>query len=109
MATMYKKVFFGKNIVDHKDAQLSIASSAVLYGLSVYTVFPVSQNEKGELIAFRLADHFKRLLQSAHILAIDTFADQWTYESFEKATKKANPCECNKTRRVCKGNGARDE
>ncbi|HMT18829.1 MAG TPA: aminotransferase class IV [Candidatus Saccharibacteria bacterium] len=88
MATMYKKVFFGKNIVDHKDAQLSIASSAVLYGLSVYTVFPVSQNEKGELIAFRLADHFKRLLQSAHILAIDTFADQWTYESFEKATKR---------------------
>lgn len=42
MAKMYDKVFYGNKIIDSSDAKISIASSAVLYGLSVYTVFPVS-------------------------------------------------------------------
>jgi branched-chain amino acid aminotransferase len=88
MAKMYKKVFFGDKIVESRSASLSVASSAVLYGLSVYTVFPVSVDDKGSLQAFRLPDHYQRLLNSAKIIGIDTFEPAWTYDKFQKATKK---------------------
>lgn len=63
---------------------MSIASSPVLYGLSIYTVFSVSWNEQDQkLYAFRLKDHFNRLVNSARIMDFDSFADTWTYEKFE--------------------------
>jgi branched-chain amino acid aminotransferase len=92
MARMYEKVYFGETLVDSEDAHLSVGSSAVLYGLSVYTVFPVCKTTNG-FAAFRLADHFKRLMDSAQIMGIDTFAKEWTLERFEKGAKnliKAN-------------------
>lgn len=92
MSKIYGKAFFGNKIVPLSEAKLSVASSAVLYGLSVYTVFPVVLNKKG-LAAFRLADHYQRLLNSAKIIGIDTFRQNWTFEKFKKATKdlaKAN-------------------
>ncbi len=75
------KVFFGNELVDFGDANLSIASSAVLYGLSVYTVFSVNKTESG-LAGFRLQEHYKRLVESSHIIGIDTFAKEWTYDKF---------------------------
>lgn len=83
MAHMYKAVFYGDKIIDSGDAKLSIASSAVLYGLSVYTVFPVCIGEYGERFAFRLRDHYERLVNSAKIIGIDSFAQGWTYKKFE--------------------------
>lgn len=80
-------VYFGDGLVPFTDANLSVASSAVLYGLSVYTVFPVNKTKKG-MAAFRLEDHFKRLLESAHILGIDTFAEKWDFDSFKTAVTK---------------------
>ena len=65
----------------------SILSSAVLYGLSVYTVFPVCITKDGA-VAFRLKDHFKRLVDSARIIGIDTFEKQWTEKKFIAAVKK---------------------
>lgn len=88
MVKVYDKAYFNGGIVPLAEAKLSVASSAVLYGLSVYTVFPVSVSEAGDLVAFRLADHFKRLLDSAHIIGIDTFARDWTYEKFVTAVKE---------------------
>jgi branched-chain amino acid aminotransferase len=88
MAKMYKYVFFGDKIVDSKDANLSISSSAVLYGLSVYTVFPVSIDKNGKKFAFRLPEHFERLLNSAKIIGIDTFEPEWTYAKFKKAVRE---------------------
>lgn len=85
MATMYKQVFFKDECVDAQDAHLSIASSAVLYGLSVYTVFPICISDDGRLLAFRLHDHYLRLLDSAKIIGIDTFEMEWTFERFEHA------------------------
>jgi branched-chain amino acid aminotransferase len=79
---MYQSVFFGNKLINAKDAKLSIASSAVLYGLSVYTVFPVCIGTNGERLAFRLRDHYERLVNSAKIIGIDSFALGWTYESF---------------------------
>ena len=88
MARMYEKVYYKDKLVNSEDAKLSVASSAVLYGLSVYTVFPVSITENGEKKAFRLEDHFMRLINSARIIGIDTFEKQWDYEKFLLAVKQ---------------------
>jgi branched-chain amino acid aminotransferase len=56
----------------------------VLYGLSVYTVFPVVLFD-GKPHAFRLPEHFERLCNSAKLMGIDTFAAAWTYEQFVAA------------------------
>ena len=81
------KVYFDDKLVDFNDASLHVASSAVLYGLSVYTVFAVRSTESG-MAAFRLQDHFQRLLESAKIIGIDDFAKKWNYLDFENAVFK---------------------
>lgn len=87
MARIYDKAYLGSDIVDAADATLSVASSSVLYGLSVYTVFPVCRTDDG-FAAFRLPDHFRRLGNSARIIGIDTFEKEWTLERFETATRE---------------------
>lgn len=77
--------FFKDDFVPFKDANLSIASSPIMYGLSVYTVISVNWNEKQKkLYAFRLADHYKRLVNSAKIMDFDSFAKDWPQERFER-------------------------
>jgi branched-chain amino acid aminotransferase len=77
--------FMRDSFVPFKEATMSIASSPVLYGLAVYTVFSLNWNEKeGKLYAFRLADHYKRLVNSAKIIGFDSFTKKWPYEKFEK-------------------------
>jgi len=56
-------------------------SSAVLYGLSVYTVFFAKFHEN-TLLAFRLEDHYKRLVQSAKLIGLDDISSQYTYDTF---------------------------
>ena len=84
MAKVYEKAYFGDRIVPLGEAQVSVASSAVLYGLSVYTVFPLSKFQEG-FAAFRLPDHYQRLIHSARIIGLDTFEREWTYEKFVAA------------------------
>lgn len=95
MTVIHPWVYFDSSIVPASEARLSVASSAVLYGLSVYTVFPVTVSSGGTRYAFRLSDHYKRLCNSAKIIGIDTFQPAWSYEAFEKAVKavieKNNP------------------
>jgi branched-chain amino acid aminotransferase len=86
MATAHPTAYFRDKLVDFDQAQLSIASAPVLYGLSNYTVFPVFWDAKaGQLYMFRLADHFKRLQNSAKIMAFDDFLAEWSYEKFKAA------------------------
>ncbi len=83
----YKKgiAYFRDNFIPFSEANLSIASSPVLYGLSIYTVFSVNYNEKTKkLYAFRLKDHFNRLIASSKIMDFNSFIKDWTYERFEK-------------------------
>lgn len=87
MARIYDHAYLGDRIVPIGEATLSIASSAVLYGLSVYTVFPVVRTASG-LAAFRLPDHYRRLIDSARIIGIDTFAPSWDYARFESAVRE---------------------
>jgi branched-chain amino acid aminotransferase len=92
MIKLYDNAYFNNKIIPITEANLNIASSAVLYGLSVYTVFPINITSAGPVV-FRPKDHFKRLLNSAQIIGIDTFAKDWNYEKFLEAVKnlvKAN-------------------
>jgi branched-chain amino acid aminotransferase len=78
-------VFFRDDFVPFKEANVSVASSPVLYGLSIYTVFAASWNDsKQELQAFRLKDHYKRLVNSAKIMDFHSFVTDWPYERFER-------------------------
>ncbi len=88
MAYVYPKAWFGAGITPTSDATLSITSAAVLYGLSVYTVLPVTRRNDGASVAFRLSDHYRRLVNSARIIGIDTFEPDWTEERFVAAVRE---------------------
>lgn len=81
MSRIYDKAYFGSKVVPVADAVLPVTSSAILYGLSVYTVLPVSVTPNG-LAAFRVSDHFKRLVDSARMIGIDTFEPEWSIGRF---------------------------
>ncbi len=78
MATLGKYALMNGNIVETERAQVSIASSAVLYGLSVYSVFFVKYTGDG-LLGFRITDHLTRLKQSARMIGLSG-ADQFLQE-----------------------------
>ncbi|MES2971560.1 MAG: branched-chain amino acid transaminase [Patescibacteria group bacterium] len=76
--------YFRDGFVPFSDAKLSIASSPVLYGLSVYTVIGGFWNQKyKKLNIFRLKDHYQRLINSTKIMDFHSFAADWNYEDFE--------------------------
>jgi branched-chain amino acid aminotransferase len=75
---------FRDEFVPFRDAHVSIASSPVLYGLAVYTVFNVMwEAESGRYNIFRLRDHWQRLCSSARIMDFANFAESHPYEQFE--------------------------
>lgn len=77
--------YFNKSFVPFSEASLSIASSPVLYGLSLYSVCSASWNEEQKkLYIFRLKDHFNRLKNSAKILDFHNFVTEWKYDRFKK-------------------------
>jgi branched-chain amino acid aminotransferase len=81
MAKINEKIYFKGQIVDSAQANLHVASSAVLYGLSVYTVFPV--NKIGdEYFVFRIKDHFTRLRNSAKLMGMELPEECQTMENF---------------------------
>lgn len=76
--------YFRHGFVPFQEATVSIASSPVLYGLSVYTVFNAIWNSKQKkLYVFRLRDHFDRLVNSAKIMDFHSFVEDWDYAEFE--------------------------
>lgn len=87
MSRIYEKAYFNDAIVPLENANVSVATSAVLYGLSVYTVFPVCV-ANGSRFAFRLHDHYRRLVNSARIIGIDTFEPAWPEERFIATMKE---------------------
>jgi len=88
MAYVHPTAWYGDGILPVGDASLSITSSAVLYGLSVYTVFPVTVGGAGHATAFRLSDHYRRLVNSARIIGIDTFEPVWPERRFREAAEQ---------------------
>lgn len=86
MAKILNYAYFEGKLVPFKSANLSIGSSAVLYGLSVYTVFYVSSENDGRYCAFRLEKHYKRLRSSAKIIGL-AWPDGLDYEKFRQIVK----------------------
>lgn len=87
MATLYPKAYLGDKIVPFAEATLNVGSAAVLYGLSVYTVFLLSKTPDGRF-AFRLPDHFTRLINSSRIIGLDTFTSAWDFERFKRVVEE---------------------
>lgn len=83
------QAYFRDEFVPFAEANVSIASSSVLYGLSIYTVFSVSWDEESQTrYVFRLKDHYDRLVQSANILDFHSFVDEWNYDKFHSTMQE---------------------
>lgn len=64
-------IWFKGNIVNVNDAKINVLAPTSQFGLNVFEGIPVYWNEEKEsLYAFRLDDHYNRLLQSAELLEI---------------------------------------
>ncbi len=85
MASIYTRAYFDGKIGPFEDANISVASSAVLYGLSVYTVF-YAYPDRGSYRAFRLQQHYERLRSSAKIIGLD-FPPALDFNAFKKIVK----------------------
>ena len=72
-----KHAFFEGKIVPLSEANISIATHGFLYGTSVFGGMRGYWNEeKKRLFVFRPYDHFRRLLQSAKMLSMQTGYDE---------------------------------
>jgi len=70
MARVYDVAYFNRQFLPFKDANVSVASSAVLYGLSVYSVFRAVKRQS-TWHTFRLGEHYARLRNSAKIINLE--------------------------------------
>lgn len=71
MANIKKYLAVDGKIVPVAEAVVSVASSAVLYGLSIYSVIFGKHTDDGMLL-FRIEDHLKRMQQSASMIGFDS-------------------------------------
>lgn len=82
MAKIAQYAYLGGECVDIVDAKISIASSAVLYGLSIYTVFFAKDLGRGTMQAFRLPEHYDRLVKSSRMIGMDNLETYYSYDDF---------------------------
>jgi len=96
--------YFRRGQMPFADMNLSVASSSVLYGLGVYTVFYAGwDSHNDQLWLFRLEEHYKRLCQSARIMNFEDFAEAYSFSQFKNIAielLKANHVEENVLVRV---------
>jgi branched-chain amino acid aminotransferase len=72
-----KHAFFEGKIVPLADAKINIATHGFLYGTAVFAGMRAYWNEeKKGLFVFRPYDHFRRLLNSARMMAMETSYDE---------------------------------
>lgn len=76
-------IWYKGEIVNVNDAKINILSPTAQFGLNVFEGIPCywNENEK-QLYAFRLDDHYDRLLRSAKLIEINC---PYTKEDFKKA------------------------
>lgn len=65
-------IWLDGNIIDVNEAKTPVLAPTAQFGLNVFEGIPGYWNEeKGQLFAFRLDDHYARLMRSARLLEID--------------------------------------
>lgn len=86
-----RRIWLKGEILNVNDAKINVLSPTSQFGLNVFEGIPCYWNEdENQLNAFRLDDHYNRLLRSAKLLQLDC---KYTKEDFTKALKdviKAN-------------------
>lgn len=70
MAIVGRYTLLDGELVETEKAMISVTSSAVLYGLSVYSVF-FGKYRDGQLLGFRIPEHLTRLFQSARMIGLN--------------------------------------
>lgn len=76
-------IWFKGEILNVNEAKVNILAPTAQFGLNVFEGIPCYWNEEEkQLYAFRLSDHYDRLLRSARLLQLDC---QYTKEDFQKA------------------------
>lgn len=86
MAKIWEKIYYKDKLVKNEEANIHIASSAVLYGLSVYTVFPINKIGK-DFYVFRIEKHLERLQNSAKIMGLELPPECLDMKSFLKVVR----------------------
>ena len=65
-------IWYKGEILNVNDAKINILAPTSQFGLNVFEGIPCYYNEKNKhLYAFRLKDHYKRLIKSAKLIQID--------------------------------------
>lgn len=86
-----RRIWLKGEILNVNDAKINVLSPTSQFGLNVFEGITCYWNEdENQLYAFRLDDHYNRLLRSAKLLQLDC---KYTKEDFTKALKdviKAN-------------------
>lgn len=78
-----RRIWFKGEILNVNDAKINILAPTSQFGLNVFEGIPCYWNdEEKQLYAFRLGDHYERLLKSARLLQLDC---KYTKEDFTKA------------------------
>ena len=78
-----RRIWLNGEILNVNDAKINVLSPTSQFGLNVFEGIPCYWNEdKKQLFAFRLDDHYKRLVKSAKLLQI---ACKYTKEEIKKA------------------------
>ena len=67
-----RRIWFKGDIINVNDAKINILAPTSQFGLNVFEGIPCYWNDdKKQLYAFRLEDHYKRLIQSLRLIQID--------------------------------------
>lgn len=78
-----RRIWFKGDIVNVNDAKINVLAPTSQFGLNVFEGIPCYWNEEEQqLYAFRLDEHYDRLLRSAKLLQLDC---KYTKEDFRKA------------------------
>ena len=78
-----RRIWLKGDIINVNDAKINVLSPTSQFGLNVFEGIPCYWNEEEKQIyAFRLDDHYDRLLRSAKLLQLDC---KYTKEDFKKA------------------------
>ncbi len=78
-----RRIWFKGEIINVNDAKINILAPTSQFGLNVFEGIPCYWNEEEkQLYAFRLDDHYDRLLRSAKLIQLDC---KYTKEDFKKA------------------------
>ncbi len=89
-------IWLNNKMINVNDAMINVLSPTSQFGLNVFEGIPCYWNEdEKQLYAFRLDDHYKRLLKSAKLLQLDC---KYTVDDMKKALVDivaANEYDCN--------------